>query len=103
MRSGGAVEPVEVAGPLIGMAAGSEYPAARFSLGPGDSMLLYTDGLTDAQAPERILSDSDLIDLLSACQGLGGDELLAFIERRATQGSSVRDDIALLLVEFLGT
>ncbi len=99
MREGGVVEQVAATGPLIGMTTDVEYSAERVVLNPGDAMLLYTDGLTDAQAPERILSDSDLRDLLTAGYGLEGERLAKFIEERATDGRSVRDDIALLVIE----
>lgn len=99
LREDGRVDQLGVSGPLIGLVADAEYPSTRFSLGRGDAMVLYTDGLTDAQAPHRILSDADLVELLSGMRGLHGDELAALIEERATEGGAVRDDIALLVVE----
>lgn len=102
MRDAGTTERVSASGPLIGLLGGAQFPTARVVLRPGDTLLLYTDGLTDAHAPERILSESDLLELLSAAHGLHGDRLAEHIERAATLGQAARDDIALLVVEPLG-
>jgi serine phosphatase RsbU (regulator of sigma subunit) len=63
-------------------------------------MLLYTDGLTDARAPVRILSESDLGEILLAAHGMGAEQTASFIEERATAGEDPRDDIALLVIEL---
>jgi serine phosphatase RsbU (regulator of sigma subunit) len=79
-----------------------DFTPVRAVLEPGDTMLLYTDGLTDAHAPHRILSETDLMELLLRGRGLSGEELTEFIEREATGGRDPRDDVALLVVEVAG-
>ena len=100
LRSDGAVEQVTATGPLIGLSDGAEYRAERVMLSRGEAMVLYTDGLTDARAPAQILSEADLIELLQSARGLEGERLAAFIEDRATAGHSIRDDIALVVIEL---
>jgi PAS domain S-box-containing protein len=104
LRSDGTVEIVRVGGPLIGVRAGVEYQCTRVILGAGDTMLLYTDGLTDARAPARILSESDLAALLERGHGFGAERLASFVEGSATEGRHPRDDIAILVIEHsIGT
>ncbi len=102
LRASGRVEPVPVAGPLIGVESELEFGAHRLSLRPGDAMLLYTDGVTDARAPARVISDSELAELLARGHRLGGERLAEFIEDSATGGEEPRDDIAILVIEFPG-
>jgi sigma-B regulation protein RsbU (phosphoserine phosphatase) len=52
---GGAME-VKTEGPLLGVFPGAEFTQARFGLGPGDTLLLYTDGF-EAMFPEREIED----------------------------------------------
>ncbi|HYE62673.1 MAG TPA: PP2C family protein-serine/threonine phosphatase [Phycisphaerales bacterium] len=47
----GAME-VKTEGPLLGVFPGAEFTQARFELGEGDTLLLYTDGF-EAMFPER--------------------------------------------------
>ncbi len=68
-------------------------------LGPGDSLVLYTDGLTDARAPTHILSEGDLEAVVRRGRGLEAAELAGFLEQAATAGEDPRDDIALLVVQ----
>jgi PAS domain S-box-containing protein len=98
-RADGSVEPVPVSGPLIGLTAGPEFVRARVVLGAGDLLLLYTDGLTDARAPDEMLDERDLTTLLERTSGLSGEQLAEFLEASVTRGQDPRDDIALLVIE----
>jgi serine phosphatase RsbU (regulator of sigma subunit) len=99
LRSGGRVERLAIAGPLVGLSSEPEYRAAQVTLAAGDALVLYTDGLTDARAPERILDEGQLAESLERSAGLRGPELAAQLERDATGGENPRDDIAMLIVE----
>lgn len=63
------------AGPLLGMFASLGLTDTRVELAPGDLLLLYTDGVTDAQGPSG--------------DRFGDDRLLATLE--ATRGSTAQD------------
>jgi PAS domain S-box-containing protein len=98
LRAAGEVERVAATGPLIGVAPTVRYVPARVELSPGDAIVLYTDGLTDAHAPETILSDGDLAAMLAGARGLGAEDVAERLERGATQGEPPRDDIAILVI-----
>ncbi|BDI30453.1 hypothetical protein CCAX7_25040 [Capsulimonas corticalis] len=52
LRAGGAVEMAQVQGMALGFLRDQEYSYARLRLDPGDMVLLVTDGLTEARAPQ---------------------------------------------------
>jgi PAS domain S-box-containing protein len=96
----GTVKEVGGSGLLLGVWPEPEVTCERVELRPGDALVLYTDGVTDARAPERILSPSDMASLLRASAGAGASEIASRIEHSATAGASEepRDDIALLVI-----
>jgi PAS domain S-box-containing protein len=96
------VEYVAVMGPLIGVVPDLSYEVVRVPLREGDKIVLYTDGLADARAPEVILSETDLAALIEEGRALEGQELAQFLESRATEGREARDDIAILVLEAVG-
>lgn len=83
-------------------------PVATADLEPGDTLLLYTDGVTDVRVAEGELFGLDrLIDLLEreAASETPPEELLRRLVRTLLdyQGGELRDDATLLLVEWTGT
>jgi serine phosphatase RsbU (regulator of sigma subunit) len=105
LRDSGEVEPVGGSGTLLGAVADPVLGEEEVVLRPGDSVLIYTDGLTDAHAPARIITQTELASMLESCAGMHGPQLLEEIERRALCGDveGVRDDIALLVVRMVGS
>ena len=51
VRRSGSVEFLESQGLPLGLFPGRDYPSTALSLGPGDLMVLYTDGVTEASNP----------------------------------------------------
>jgi len=52
LRAGGRVELLEVGGPLLGAFPDAAYCEAFIDLEPGDVLVCYTDGITEACSPE---------------------------------------------------
>jgi PAS domain S-box-containing protein len=98
-RADGSVERVRAGGLMVGVSHGTRYSSTSVGLKPGDALVLYTDGLTDAQAPEKIVSDQELVEVLAKGRGLDAERLATFLEGQVTRGEEPRDDIALLVVE----
>jgi serine phosphatase RsbU (regulator of sigma subunit) len=100
LRADGTVESTGVAGVLLGVVPTVHYETRHVALGPGDALILYTDGLTDARAPAHVLSDGELEAMVRRGRGLEAEELAGFLEQAATAGEEPRDDIALLVVQL---
>jgi PAS domain S-box-containing protein len=106
LRADGRVDAVGTPGTLLGVLPDPQLSDDSVRLEPGDAVVLYTDGVTDARAPERVLSPADLAGLLRECAGLDAAAIAERIERAATapppgaNGSSgdPRDDVAILVL-----
>ena len=97
----GGVLRVESTGLPLGMFHNSEFSATRVQLEPGDTLFLYTDGLSEARhaddeyGVERVLTlvrqqaGRQPAELITACL----DDLRAF-----TKGERGLDDLTLLAI-----
>jgi hypothetical protein len=102
-RSDGGVESVGTLGMLLGMIEPT-LSITVVDLAPGDTLVFFTDGLTDAPA-EQAVSVDELADLLDergsqSIEGLA-DSIRALKRARRPQGSG--DDTALLIVRIDGS
>lgn len=90
-------------GTLLGVIAEPRLADHALELRPGDALILYTDGLTDAHAPRRIVTAPQLIAQLKACAGQPAAEIVARIQGTLVDadGGEPRDDIAVLALRVL--
>ncbi|MFF3431473.1 PP2C family protein-serine/threonine phosphatase [Streptomyces sp. NPDC002602] len=104
-RADGTVREVGAAGRLLGVFDTCDLTDVRFRLGPGDLLLFYTDGATEARArpgaPGRnrnVFDDTDLAHTLSTTVGRSAQETIDHINDAlaARHGGWASDDTALL-------
>lgn len=104
----GRVVPLEEAGGLpLGILPEQNYPEASATLRPGDVLLLYTDGITEAMTPlnrngSRELFGMERLDrLLMANATRSAREIVSEIEREVKAfraGDAATDDQTLVLI-----
>jgi hypothetical protein len=83
-------------GSLLGVFADAAIEEARCKLAPGDALTLYTDGLSEARAPARMLTVADMeAQLRRVAPGSAGATVDALLELIGPE-DGVRDDIAIL-------
>jgi phosphoserine phosphatase RsbU/P len=100
LRKDGHVEPMGRHGLLLGVFPDPELEEESTSLAPGDAVVLFTDGVTDAGAPLMPLGEEGLRSTLKASAGLGAAGIVDSIEQAVLDRSSgaPRDDCALLVM-----
>jgi integral membrane sensor domain MASE1 len=97
----GTVEEVGKTGTLLGADIEPTLTDRAIELGPGETLVFYTDGLLDAYAPERILDVADLEAVLARCAGRKPDGIVAEISRVLLGVPDVepRDDVAMVVLQ----
>jgi serine phosphatase RsbU (regulator of sigma subunit) len=88
----------EVAGTLLGVLREARSLDAAVTLEPGASVVLYTDGLTDAGAPRSGIAPEELCRHLAGAGPAPPDALVRRLEELAgaRSGGRLRDDIAIV-------
>jgi PAS domain S-box-containing protein len=98
LRAGGRVEAHGEPGTLIGVFSDPRLTEVDVELAPGDLVLLYTDGVTEAGPVGEEIGEEGLAVLLAGLAGSGPDDVVAAVEAAAVaaQAGQPRDDIALV-------
>ncbi len=107
VKQSGSVEWLPRAGSLVaGAMEDVEYGCERISLSHGDSLFLYTDGVTEAMNPaDELFSEERLADVLSGCKDA---EIQASIGNvmdaveRFSAGAPQSDDITMMMIRYSG-
>jgi sigma-B regulation protein RsbU (phosphoserine phosphatase) len=88
----------------VGMFEEAEYISASVVLEPGDSMIIYTDGVSEASNLRgELFGEERLCQALERCAGDSVEELATAIYagvREFTGGASQNDDITLVVVQY---
>ncbi len=101
VRSGGQVDPVGVPGTAIGLLEECDVTETELLLGPGDALLLFTDGVSEAREGTALFGEAGLARSLAGLAGRSADDLAGGVLERvlALPGPSPADDIALLVLQ----
>jgi len=102
-RGGGEIAQIESTGPMISPAfADADWEQQSLPMRPGDNLLLYTDGVTEARSQQGQFRADRVLDLL-ANASQGGDALLdAVLDaiRSFASGRPADDDVTLLTARY---
>ena len=101
VRTDGTVEEVGCSGRVLGVFPDAELEDSSLRLMPGEALVLYTDGITEARSPDGgFFGEDRLRRLLGSCAGCDAatfaetikDDVLDF------QSGDPRDDLAVLVL-----
>lgn len=81
VRDDGRIREIGGSGPLLGGWDGSAWEDRTLEVGPGETLLMYTDGVTDTRGEDERFGAARLRRLLSEHAGASPAELLANLER----------------------
>jgi serine phosphatase RsbU (regulator of sigma subunit) len=87
---------------LIGARSSAKYPEKCITLNPGDMLILYTDGVTEARRQDgEFFSTERLQEIIATAGKTSAQELLNTIKKSITDftnGEQQADDITLLII-----
>ena len=92
--------------PMLGVMEGLVYKENTLQLAPGDTMLLYTDGVTEAMNKEgQMFTKEQLLRTLNAGQGKKAEEIVSICMEavgKHAAGAEASDDITMLCFHWQG-
>lgn len=105
-RGGGAVIRLEDGGTVVGLLRNAPYRQSSVSLRPGDILLLFTDGISEAMTVENEeWGENRLVEAMKECDGLTAAETIQWVLAAADAfagGAKQHDDMTLVVVKVLG-
>jgi phosphoserine phosphatase RsbU/P len=105
-RKNGALEGLGSANFPVGMFTEAEYQSSRVNLEPGDFLVIYTDGVSEAcNVQNDLFEEARLRKIVEAFEGDDVAELAEAIRegvRTFTQGAAQSDDITVLVIQYKG-
>jgi len=103
VRATGEVEMLEGGGPVLGILPAAPYTERRVHLAEGDMLVLYSDGVTEANNPNfDEFGEDRLIDLVQRYRNDPAGAIVQAITRSVTDfaaGAPQADDITLLVAK----
>jgi len=100
LGAGGEVRQVGRPGSLLGAMPTATVVDDTHEIGPGEALVLYTDGITERHRGDRFFGDGGIESTLAGCAGLSADCIAGRIEdaaRRFVDGQP-SDDMAVVVV-----
>jgi hypothetical protein len=101
-RDGSPIQTIEASGPLLGAFSSLGLDEKSFTLDPGDFVVLYTDGVTDARSPtgERF-EEARLHAAIEAARGRSSADVIESIRSSVDQfqaGTLPADDVTIVVI-----
>jgi len=93
-------------GMVVGIMDNARYTDGEFTLAPGESILLFTDGVTEAfSADDRMFGDEGLREVAVRTEGQAAADRCRILVEEVLQfqkGREQSDDITVLFFKYLG-
>jgi serine phosphatase RsbU (regulator of sigma subunit) len=100
------VRRLEVGGPVVGLLEAAPYAQADVQLDPGDVVVLFSDGVSEAfNVAGEDFGEVRLLDVAKGAAGSSSqaivDEIIASV-RKFTKGAAQSDDITVMVIRYHG-
>ncbi|MEA2685794.1 MAG: phosphoserine phosphatase RsbU/P [Actinomycetota bacterium] len=104
LTAAGDVTVVGTTSPLLGPYESWHGSTDTLVLSPGDALLLYSDGVTEARAGEEFFGHDRLVDTLRSATGLSATATAQLVETTVLKfAGALDDDLAVLVLRRLDT
>jgi PAS domain S-box-containing protein len=102
LRAEGGLEVAGEPGTILGVFEDPDVPELDIELRPGDSVLFYTDGVTDERTATEGFGEKRLRSILRSCHGMGAEAIADVVDRAVMEfrPEDPRDDVAMLVVRL---
>jgi sigma-B regulation protein RsbU (phosphoserine phosphatase) len=98
---------LEACGTVVGLLDNAAYQQAKLTLSPGDVLVAFTDGISEAMnATSEEWGEERLIDTIKGCLALPPREIISCIMQAAdtfVAGATQNDDMTLVVLSAQGT
>ncbi|WP_315658573.1 GAF domain-containing SpoIIE family protein phosphatase [Amycolatopsis sp. PS_44_ISF1] len=103
VRTSGEVEVVDTIGTVVGVLPEIETTTVEITLAPGETCLLYTDGITEARGGplgDRMFGEQRLREALARCASMPAEAIVEHVHMLAAEWAGERnhDDMAVLAI-----
>jgi serine phosphatase RsbU (regulator of sigma subunit) len=104
LRADGTVEAVGDPGTLLGVIPDPDLSTTEIELFRGDTVVFYTDGITEARTTQGMIGFGGLLSAVQSCAGCAAAEIAERIEQRLldSEATELRDDVALVVAQIAG-
>jgi sigma-B regulation protein RsbU (phosphoserine phosphatase) len=107
LSASGEIQPLELTdGVMLGVTEDFNYQSKKNLLKKGETIFLYTDGVTEAKNPDdQLFSDARLQQMLTRLQEKGTMDIIQSIRSEIeifSEGTPQYDDITMLALKFNG-
>ena len=102
LRAGGSVERLSTGGVALAMFEGSTYQSGYARLDPGDALIMYSDGITEAESPAGVMfEETGLEAAVRATPGVSAAVIGRAVFRAVDDfrhGERLADDLTVLVL-----
>ncbi|MBG0788915.1 MAG: SpoIIE family protein phosphatase [Desulfovibrionaceae bacterium] len=92
---------------VAGVMEGTSYTTKTMRMNPGDTLFIYTDGVTEAMDKDNNLYSEDrLMEEVNQCGGRSAESIIRTVAasiKAFTGGAEQSDDITMLAMQYLGS
>lgn len=96
-RDGTTVLP-KTSGSILGVSTSRLTREITFELEPGEALVLYTDGVTEARLDGELFGERRLREALRSCAGAPAETIVNAVRQALVNPVELRDDVAVMVI-----